>query len=89
MKPKNKKFNKYHSPKLKHSFKLNKKLEFSGIIATQNSFINSKQIESCILTIKRVLKKRGKLILKVFPHSSVTKKPSETRMGKGKGNVSS
>lgn len=87
MKPKNKKFNKYHSPKLKHNFKLNNKLEFSGIIAIQNSFINSSQLESCILTIKRLLKKKGKIILKVFPHSSITKKPSETRMGSGKGNV--
>jgi len=52
-----------------------------------NTLITASQLESITLTIKRALKRKGKIIHRVFPHQSLTKKPQEVRMGKGKGNV--
>jgi large subunit ribosomal protein L16 len=50
--------------------------------------ITSKQLETLYQSLNKYLKKSGKIILKVFPHTPLTKKPIEVRMGKGKGNVS-
>jgi large subunit ribosomal protein L16 len=49
--------------------------------------LNAAQLHSAIMTVKRVLKRKGKLWIRVFPHIPVTKKPLEVRMGKGKGPV--
>lgn len=49
--------------------------------------ITSRQIEAGRIAINRSVKKGGKLVIRVFPHLPVTKKPAETRMGKGKGAV--
>lgn len=89
MKPKNTKYNKYHRPLTKNYYKYKNNLIYSnyGLMCTQPGTITAKQIESIILTIKRILKRKGKIILRVFPHQSTTKKPQEVRMGKGKGNV--
>lgn len=56
-----------------------------GIIATQPGWITSRQIEACRVTITRRMKRSGKLWIRVFPDKPITKKPAETRMGKGKG----
>ncbi|MDR1665652.1 MAG: 50S ribosomal protein L16, partial [Puniceicoccales bacterium] len=45
------------------------------------------QIEAARIAISRHIKRKGKMWLRVFPHKPVTKKPAETRMGKGKGGV--
>lgn len=58
-----------------------------GIISKDWSFLSKNQIESSILTMKRVLKRKGDIICRVYPHIPVTKKPLEVRMGKGKGSV--
>ncbi len=50
-------------------------------------WITGNQIEAARIAITRYLKKGGKLWIRVFPDKPVTKKPAETRMGKGKGNV--
>ena len=49
--------------------------------------MTGRQIEAARVTITRHLKRKGKLWIRVFPHKPVTKKPAETRMGKGKGSV--
>ena len=49
--------------------------------------MTAQQIEAMRVTISRKLKKEGRLYIRVFPDKPVTKKPAETRMGKGKGNV--
>jgi len=49
--------------------------------------ITNVQIEACRVAINRHLKRKGKVWIRIFPHTPVTKKPLETRMGKGKGNV--
>ena len=57
-----------------------------GLVAVESGRISSRQIEAIRVTINRKLKKIGKLFLRMFPQVPVTKKPAETRMGKGKGN---
>ena len=49
--------------------------------------MTNRQIEACRVAINRQLKRKGKVWIRVFPHKSVTAKPAETRMGKGKGSV--
>lgn len=56
-----------------------------GIMAISNGFITSRQIEAARVAISRHMKKGGKLWLRIFPDKPITKKPAETRMGKGKG----
>ncbi len=54
--------------------------------AVTPAWVTAQQIESIRVTISRKLKKEGSFFLRVFPDKPVTKKPAETRMGKGKGN---
>ena len=56
-----------------------------GIIALGNAWITSRQIEAARVAITRTMKRTGKLWIRIFPDKPVTKKPAETRMGKGKG----
>ena len=58
-----------------------------GLQALEPAWLTAAQIEALRVTISRSLKKEGKLFLRVFPDKPVSKKPAETRMGKGKGNV--
>lgn len=57
-----------------------------GLQAMEPKWLTASQIESMRMTISRRIKKIGRLFLRVFPDKPVTKKPAETRMGKGKGN---
>jgi large subunit ribosomal protein L16 len=57
-----------------------------GLEALEPAWITAQQIEAVRVTIARKLKKVGKMFIRVFPDKPVTKKPAETRMGKGKGN---
>ena len=56
-----------------------------GMQTLERGWITSCQIEACRVAINRYLKRKGKVWIRVFPDKSVTKKPAETRMGKGKG----
>ena len=56
-----------------------------GIQATTAGWIKSNQIEAARVAMTRFVKRGGKIWIKVFPDKPVTKKPAETRMGKGKG----
>ncbi len=58
-----------------------------GLQALEPVWLTAAQIEAMRVTISRKLKKVGKVFLRVFPDKPVSKKPAETRMGKGKGNV--
>ncbi len=57
-----------------------------GLQALGSAWITAQQIEACRLAIARKLKKSGKFWIRIFPDKPVSKKPAETRMGKGKGN---
>lgn len=56
-----------------------------GLQALERCWMTSKQIEAARVAITRTMKRHGKMWIRVFPHKSYTKKPLETRMGKGKG----
>ncbi|MEO0230610.1 MAG: 50S ribosomal protein L16 [candidate division WOR-3 bacterium] len=58
-----------------------------GLKTLEAHWLTANQIEAARMAISRYLKKGGKLWVRVFPDKPVTKKPAETRMGKGKGNV--
>ncbi|MFK7986190.1 MAG: 50S ribosomal protein L16 [Sandaracinaceae bacterium] len=55
--------------------------------ATGRGRISARQIEAARMSIQRKVKRQGKLYIRVFPDKPITKKPLETRMGKGKGAV--
>ena len=57
-----------------------------GLKATTHGHLTARQIEAGRRTISRFVKRGGKLWIRVFPDKPITKKPLETRMGKGKGN---
>jgi large subunit ribosomal protein L16 len=63
------------------------KLQFGsfGLQAREACWLTAAQIESARVAITRHIKRQGKLWIRVFPDKPVTKKPLETRMGKGKG----
>ncbi len=58
-----------------------------GLQAVEPAWMSARQIEAMRVALARHMKKVGKLFLRVFPDKPITKKPAETRMGKGKGNV--
>jgi large subunit ribosomal protein L16 len=57
-----------------------------GLQATEAGWISNRQIEAARVAMTREMKRGGKLWIRVFPDKPITKKPAETRMGKGKGN---
>jgi large subunit ribosomal protein L16 len=59
-----------------------------GLKALENSWFSDRQIEAARVTLMRQLKGGGKVWIRVFPDKPITKKPAETRMGKGKGDPS-
>ena len=90
--PKKKKYKKYQKGK---SFNKVAPIHFIdtlkvgsiGLKALNHSRLDSKQLNSMVKSIKKLIKKTGKLYLKVFPQNPITNKPVEVRMGKGKGTV--
>jgi large subunit ribosomal protein L16 len=56
-----------------------------GLQAAECGWLTARQIEAARIAMTRYVKRGGKIWIRVFPHKSVTKKPAETRMGKGKG----
>ncbi len=58
-----------------------------GLQALERGRISARQIEAGRIAIIRHIKKGGKMWIRIFPDKPITKKPQETRMGKGKGNV--
>lgn len=56
-----------------------------GLQVLQPGHITARQIEAARIAITRTVKKTGKVYIRVFPDKPITKKPAETRMGKGKG----
>ena len=60
-----------------------------GLQSLERCWLDTKQIEAARVAISRYMKRRGKMWIRIFPDKSYTKKPLETRMGKGKGPVES
>ena len=56
-----------------------------GLQALEPAWVTSRQIEACRVAMTRHIKRGGKVWIRIFPDKPITKKPAETRMGKGKG----
>jgi large subunit ribosomal protein L16 len=57
-----------------------------GLQAAEGSWITNRQIEAARVAMTRHIKRGGKVWIRIFPDKPITRKPAETRMGKGKGN---
>jgi large subunit ribosomal protein L16 len=57
-----------------------------GLMTVEPGWISNRQIEAARVAMTRHIKRGGKVWIRIFPDKPVTKKPAETRMGKGKGN---
>ena len=58
-----------------------------GLQAIEGGWISARQIEAARIAMTRYMKRGGKVYINIFPHMARTRKPLETRQGKGKGNV--
>ena len=57
-----------------------------GVVSLEPGWVTARQIEAARVALTRHIKRGGKVWIRIFPDKPVTKKPAETRMGKGKGN---
>lgn len=87
--PKRTKYRKTQRGRMKRKATRGNRISFGdfGLQALEPAWITANQIEAARIVISRNLKKGGKLWIRIFPHKSVSKKPAETRMGGGKGDV--
>ena len=87
--PKRTKFRKVMKGRNRGKSFLGNKIEFGefALKAVSAGRINSRQIEAARITMTRSMKRQGKSWIRVFPDKPLTRKPLETRMGKGKGSV--
>lgn len=85
--PKRVKYRKKQRGKMKGNAQSGNYLAFGkyGLKALESGWITSRQIEATRVAITRHVKRGGKVWIRIFPDKPVTKKPAETRMGKGKG----
>jgi large subunit ribosomal protein L16 len=87
--PKRMKFRKMQRGKMKGVAPRGTTLAFGefGIQALESAWITNRQLEAARVAMTRKIKRGGRVWLRVFPDKPFTKKPAETRMGSGKGNV--
>ena len=85
--PKKVKYRKRHRGRMKGRAKGGDRLSFGdfGLQALEPGWITARQIEAARIAITRRIKRQGKVWIRIFPDKPFTKKPLETRMGKGKG----
>jgi large subunit ribosomal protein L16 len=87
--PKKTKFRKQQKGRLRGVAKGGTDITFGdfGLQATSNGLITARQIEAARIARTRHVKRQGKIWIRIFPAKPITKRPAETRMGKGKGSV--
>ena len=85
--PKRSKYRKAHRGRMKGKANRGNKVTYGdyGLQALEPCWITSNQIEAARVAMTRYCKRMGKVWIKIFPDKPVSKKPAETRMGKGKG----
>lgn len=85
--PKRVKFRKMQKGRRRGKAQAGNALNFGdfGVKATTAGWITSRQIEAARVAMTRFIKRGGKIWIRLFPDKPITKKPAETRMGKGKG----
>lgn len=86
--PKRVKHRKTHKGRMRGKAHRGNKVSFGefGLQATEASWISNRQIEAARVAMTRHIKRGGKVWIRIFPDKPITRKPAETRMGKGKGN---
>ena len=89
LQPKRTKFRKQHKGRIRGKAKGGTDLNFGayGLKAQEPDRVNARQIEAARRAITRHMKRAGRVWIRVFPDVPVTSKPTEVRMGKGKGSV--
>ena len=87
--PKRTKYRKPHRLTYDGKAKGNLTLHFGdyGLQAKEGGYVSARQIEAARIAMTRYMKRGGQVWINIFPHLARTKKPLETRQGKGKGNV--
>ena len=87
--PKKTKFRKMHKGRNRGAAKGGADVSFGdyGLQAIESGRLTARQIEAARIAMTRHVKRQGKIWIRIFPDKPVTKKPAETRMGKGKGAV--
>jgi large subunit ribosomal protein L16 len=85
--PKRVKYRKQQRGRMRGKAQTGNKVSFGqfGLKALEAHWITSRQIEAARIAMTRYIKRGGKVWIRIFPDKPVTKKPAETRMGKGKG----
>ena len=85
--PKRVKFRKQHRGRMKGTADRGAAVQFGeyGLQALEPAWLTNRQIEAARVAITRQIKRGGKIWIRIFPDKPVTRKPAETRMGKGKG----
>jgi len=81
------KFRKVHKGRMRGKAKGGDAVSFGdfGLQALECGWLTSRQVEAARIAINRRVKRGGKLFIRVYPDKPISKKPAETRMGKGKG----
>ncbi|MBI9015677.1 MAG: 50S ribosomal protein L16 [Phycisphaerae bacterium] len=89
--PKRVKYRKYQKGRLRGNASKGNYVAFGefGLQALEHSNITNRQIEAGRVAATHFLRREGKVYIRIFPHRSLTSKPLEVRMGKGKGEPSS
>ena len=87
--PKKTKYRKRHKGRIRGLAKGGTDIHFGdfGLQAIDSGKITARQIEAARIAMTRHVKRQGKIWIRIFPDKPITKKPAETRMGKGKGGV--
>ncbi len=87
--PKRTKFRKQHRGRMAGLSQRGNTIAFGdyGLMALEADWVSSRQIEAARIAMTRHIKRGGKVWIRLFPDKPITKKPLETRMGKGKGPV--
>src|SRR5688572_27478782 len=85
--PKRVKFRKTHRGTMKGVATRGNKVSFGdyGLMALESGWLSAREIEAGRVAATHMMGTEGRLYIRVFPHKSITAKPAETRMGKGKG----
>ncbi|MEJ2066719.1 MAG: 50S ribosomal protein L16 [Deltaproteobacteria bacterium] len=87
--PKKTKYRKQQKGRVRGKAQAGTELSFGdyGLQALEGGWITNRQIEAARIAMTRFIKRTGRIWIRVFPDKPFTKKPAETRMGKGKGTV--
>ena len=87
--PKRFKYRKQHRGRMKGRAMSGNTVAFGefGLVALEASWVSSRQIEAARIAMTRYIRRGGRVWIRIFPDKPITKKPLETRMGKGKGPV--